>query len=356
VSKMFKIKKTLLLIVLVLTSLAMIGCKKDIIKIGILAYSEEDVKLSEIVDYIAVNINPEYELLIKYANQSQSIQNDQFLELIFEKVDLILVNLVDRLVANTFVEKSKDTNTPLVFFDREPLYEDLLLAEDVYYVGSDARGFGILQAQMLKAVSGSIYDPMIAVDKNNDSILQIVFMKGEQGHQLTEYITDTCISEILAKQYKIDVLTMEFTDWKRETAKQKMAKIYKKYGNSIEVIIANSDELALGVIDFVLENNLKIVSSDNKVYMPFEIIGATASEESIAAIKQGFIYGSVIDDHITKANVILSLVEFLLYKRPGDVFSIVECEETTSNEHICVENERIIYISGEEISKRTLSK
>ncbi len=351
---MVKLKKILLLLTLVLVLIMIPGCKKNTIKIGVLGYSKEDTKVTEIIGYIEKNINQTYELIIEYADQSQSLQNDQFLTLLAEKVDLILVNLVDRLAANTFVEKSKVTNTPLVFFDREPLYEDLLLAEDVYYVGSDAKGFGILQAQMLKVVSGSIYDPIIAVDKNNDSILQIVFMKGEQGHQLTEYITDTCISEILAKQYQIDVLTMEFTDWKRETAKQKMAKIYKKYGNGIEVIIANSDELALGVIDFVLENNLKIVSSDNKVYMPFEIIGATASEESIEAIKKGFIYGSVIDDHVAKANVILSLVEFLLNKKPGDEFSIDECEETVGVDSICVENERIIYIAGEEISKRTL--
>lgn len=352
---MVKIKKILLLLTLLLVLIMITGCKKDEIRIGVLGYSKEDTKVTEIIGYIEKNINQEYELIIEYADQSQSLQNDQFLAMLAEEVDLILVNLVDRLAANTFVEKSKVTNTPLVFFDREPLYEDLLLAEDVYYVGSDARGFGILQAQMLKVVSGSIYDPIIAVDKNNDSILQIVFMKGEQGHQLTEYITDTCISEILAKQYKIDVLTMEFTDWRRETAKQKMAKIYKKYGNGIEVIIANSDELALGVIDFVLENNLKIVSSDNKVYMPFEIIGATASEESIEAIKKGFIYGSVIDDHVAKANVILSLVEFLLNKKPGDEFSIDECKETVDEDNICVENERIIYIAGEEISKRTLS-
>lgn len=353
---MLKIKKTLLLIAVLLISLVTISCKKNIVQIGILVYSEYDAKVSEIIEYVKTNINQEYELLIKYANQSQSVQNDQFLAMLDLKVDLIMVNLVDRLAANTFVEKSNITNTPLVFFDREPLYEDLLRGEAAYYVGSDSKGFGILQAHMLKTVSGSAYDPIIAVDKNNDGILQIVFMKGEQGHQLTEYITDTCISEILAKQYKIDVLTMEFTNWRRETAKEKMAKIYKKYGNSIEVVIANSDELALGVIDFVLEKNLKLVSSDNKEFMPFEIIGATANEESIAAIKKGFIYGSVIDDHIAKAKVIISLVEFLLYKKPGDVFSITECEEEMDNNNICAENNLMIYISGEEISKKTLNK
>ncbi len=353
---MFKIRKILLLITLILVSVVMIGCRKEVVQIGVLVYSEDDAKVTEIINYIEENINEEYELIIQYAHQSQSLQNDQFVEMLTQDVDIILVNLVDRLTANTFVEKSKVTNTPLIFFDREPVYEDLLLSEDVYYVGADSKGFGILQAQMLKVVSGSIYDPIIAVDKNNDSILQIVFMKGEQGHQLTEYITDTCISEILAKQYKIDVLTMEFTDWKRETAKQKMEKIYQKYGNSIEVIIANSDELALGVIDFVFENDLNIVSSDNKVYMPFEIIGATANEESIEAIKKGFIYGSVIDDHVAKANVVLSLVEFLLHKEPGEVFSISECNDEVDSEKICTEGERIIYISGEEISKRTLAK
>ena len=353
---MFKIRKIVLFTTLILVLLIMIGCKKEDVKVGVLVYSEDDAKVTEIINYIEENINSEYELIIKYAHQSQSLQNDQFLELLDQEVDIILVNLVDRLTANTFVEKSKVTNTPLIFFDREPVYEDLLLSDDVYYVGADSKGFGILQAQMLKVVSGSIYDPVIAVDKNNDSILQIVFMKGEQGHQLTEYITDTCISEILAKKYKIDVLTMEFTDWKRETAKQKMEKIYQKYGNGIEVVIANSDELALGVIDFVFENNLNIISSDNKVYMPFEIIGATANEESIEAIKQGFIYGSVIDDHIAKAEVILSLVEFLLHKEPGEVYSVSECGEEIDSNKICTENEKIIYISGEEISKRTLSK
>ncbi|MDD3123528.1 MAG: substrate-binding domain-containing protein [Candidatus Izemoplasmatales bacterium] len=348
------IKKALTIFLLLMISLFTISCNDDKVKIGVLVYNEEDTTLIQIIDYLKENINQEYELLIYYADQSQSVQNDQFLELLGMKIDVILVNLVDRLVANTYVEKCNVEKIPLIFFNREPLYEDLLLGEDVYYVGSDAKGFGILQAQMLKTVSGSFYDPQIAVDKNNDSIIQIVFMKGEQGHQLTEYITDTCISEILAKQYKIDVLTMEFTDWKRETAKEKMAKIYAKYGNEIEVVIANSDDLALGVIDFVLENKLQIVSTNNITYMPFEIIGANANEESIEEIKEGFIYGSVVNDLKSQTEVIISLIEFLLNKEPGDVFSLSECKEADT-ESICLENDRLIYISGTEISKRTLN-
>lgn len=346
-----KMKKNFCLILIILFTFVLIGCKKDKVSIGILIYNKEDIALQEIEQSLVERINSEYELIIKYASGSQSIQNEQFIELLEKKVDIILVDLVDRLVAKAFIEKCNDAKIKLLFFDREPLLDDLLLGTDVYYVGPDSKGFGRLQAKMLKELSGSFIDPLIAVDKNNDSIIQIAIMKGEQGHQLTEYISETCISEIMLKEYKIQVLTTEFTDWKRETAKVKMEKIYKKYGDNIEVLIANSDDLAMGVIDFIHENKLEIYSSNGKAFMPFEIIGANATDESITEINKGYIYGSVINDHETQVDVIIRIIEYLL----GNIncSTINECVKEFKEE-VIVEKERFIYISGKEISKKTI--
>ena len=56
--------------------------------------------------------------------------------------DAICVNMVDRTVAAVIVDKAKEAGIPIIFFNREPVEEDMAIWNQTYYVGTDAREAG----------------------------------------------------------------------------------------------------------------------------------------------------------------------------------------------------------------------
>ena len=65
---------------------------------------------------------------------TQNSQVDRFLSL---EYDAICVNMVDRSAASYVINKAMDAGTPVVFFNREPVEEDMKRWEHLYYVGED---------------------------------------------------------------------------------------------------------------------------------------------------------------------------------------------------------------------------
>ena len=59
--------------------------------------------------------------------------------------DVICVNLVDRTAAAVIVDKAQAAGVPVIFFNREPVEEDLERWEKACYVGTPAEEAGRLQ-------------------------------------------------------------------------------------------------------------------------------------------------------------------------------------------------------------------
>ena len=76
------------------------------------------------------------------------------------------------------VDLAQSEEVPLVFFNREPVREDILRGDHVYYVGTDARETARMQGE---AVLQSYAASAEKIDKNGDGILQYVMLEGEMG-------------------------------------------------------------------------------------------------------------------------------------------------------------------------------
>ena len=130
----------------------MIGasCNKKTIQVGLLLYSTNDKVVNDLTKELKKNIGEEYELIICDAEKNQGKQNKQFIDLLENECDIFIVNLVDRLAAKSFIEKCEQKNLPIIFFNREPLEEDINSYDKAYYVGSDGAKIGEKQAQIIR--------------------------------------------------------------------------------------------------------------------------------------------------------------------------------------------------------------
>ena len=72
------------------------------------------------------------------AGGSQLTQNDQVERFADRGYDAVCVNLVDRTDATVIIDKARNADMPIVFFNRELVEEDLERWDKLYYVGAIA--------------------------------------------------------------------------------------------------------------------------------------------------------------------------------------------------------------------------
>ena len=121
-------------------------------QVGIILYDESDVFLSEMIDeaktYMANGSNGNINIVVRDAANSQNNEDEIVKEFIDEGVDVLCVNLVDRQEPSTIRDDAKEADTPVIFFNREPVEGDLLRWDKLYYVGADAAQSGEIQGKL----------------------------------------------------------------------------------------------------------------------------------------------------------------------------------------------------------------
>lgn len=307
-------KKSKLLNISLLSLLLLGSCSAKGNQVSLFVYASDDTFIQSTVGYLD-NVFKDGDIYVKkyYANRSQSLQNEQITgEIESKESNVLILNTVDRLADSAIIEKAKRYDTPIIFFNREPLDRDLPVTGHYYYVGSDFKSEAYLQAQMVADIFGDPSNLNKKYDKNGDGIIQFVMLKGEQGHQDMENRSKYSVESLESMGYKTELLTSAYCNWIRDTAKETFSSIYNEYGDEIELIISNNDDMALGAIDYLLEN--KIFSKDvSSVFeQPIQIVGVDATEVAREAIKEHLMYGTALNDAKTQAEKILELTSKII--------------------------------------------
>ena len=302
-------KKFITISIAVLLLVILLACKKDDNKkIGILIYDEHDTfmheYLSEIKSILGTKDNIEYD--VSFAERNQLNQNQQFVNYYNNDFDLIIVNAVDRLSSAAMIEKAEIKNIPLIFINREP-QSMLINSVNSYYVGSDSMQTGKLQAELVNIMN----EKNEISDFNEDGIIQMIILKGEQGHQDAENRTSEVINGLKDLKINHDILSIEVANWEREQSYLKIEELLNEF-EDIELIISNNDDMALGVIDYLVEN---------KIDKDIKIIGVDGTAAGLDAIYNNKMYGTVINDYLEQTRNIDILIDYLLFGKEIDSFN-----------------------------------
>ncbi len=298
------------LIILSCISMFLTGCtgngssvSKEI-KIAVLTYDEHDT----LVDSITREMTrwcrqKEKETGIRItvdtvgARKSQLTQNDQARKFIEGNYDVLCVNLVDRTDATVIIDRAMESETPVIFFNREPVEEDLSRWDKLYYVGASSRQSAELQAKIIiDALSDQNKFRMI--DANDNGTIQYVILEGEAGHQDSLIRTNVCINELINAGFSLEKLGDEYANWDRDQARAKMRELINKYPFQIEMVIANNDDMALGALDAINENDYPLD--------PF-VVGINGTEDALEAIRTMKLDGSVYNDAGGQGEVIAEM-------------------------------------------------
>lgn len=218
-------------------------------------------------------------------NFNQETQNKQLEEAINNKLDIILLNIVDINSSKYIVDKVKENNIPIIFFDIEPASLDPLKSYGkALYIGADNCNLGTIQGKMII----NQYKNKSITDKNSDNMLNYVLLNGNLNDIDSIYRSKCVIEEINNSGLKTQELYSGYFNWDKETTKEIIKPILLQILNNIDVIIANNDDMAIGAIESLQDYGYNL---GNNRYIP--VVGINALDEAKKLIDQGFMEGTI---------------------------------------------------------------
>jgi len=271
------------------------------VEIGCAIYKFDDTFMTGVRNAIAEAAKDKAKVDIVDSQNSQSTQNDRVDMFITKRMNSMAINPVDRTAAGVIIDKAKAENIPVVFFNREPLPEDMHKWDKVYYVGAKAEESGTMSGQIIV----DYWTSHPEADRNGDGVLQYVMLKGEPGHQDAELRTEFSMKAVADAGIKVEKLAEDTGLWDRVRGQEKMAAFLAAHGDKIEAVFANNDDMALGAIEA-----LKAAGyfKDGK-FMP--VVGVDATAPAIQALEEGTLLGTVLNDAVNQGVATFNLAYLL---------------------------------------------
>lgn len=272
------------------------------IYIGVACYDQKDTFIGELLDSFKEECSSmekqgyAISMTIMDAAKSQRVQNDQIKQMINDGCNVLCVNLADRTEPSEIIDAAREKDIPIIFFNREPVEEDLMRWDKLYYVGGKAKQSGELQGEL---AANYIKDNK-KVDRNNDGKIQYVILEGEMGHQDAIIRTENAVDTLNKNGIELEKLSYQIANWNRAQAQTKMTQMLAEYDGEIELVIANNDDMALGAIDALKTSHLK--RADWPV-----VVGIDGTDVGLAAVASGEMVGTVYNDKEGQAQAMLDL-------------------------------------------------
>ena len=305
------------------------------IYIGVACYDQRDTFLGELLETFKSECRTlekkgyDISLTIMDAANSQRTQDDQVQEMIDNGCDILCVNLADRTDPSQIITAAQEHDIPIIFFNREPVEEDLMQWNQLYYVGAKAKQSGQMQGQLAADYIKEHPD----VDRNHDGKIQYVILEGEMGHQDAIIRTESVAESLKEQGIALEKLSYQIANWNRVQAQNRMMQLIGQYKNRIEVVLANNDAMALGAMDAY--EKLGYTETNRPVFF-----GIDGTKEGLEAVKDGTIAATVYNDKEGQAAAMANLA-----------FSIATEDENKPNPF---KNYKYIYCAYQKVTKENV--
>ena len=304
---------------------------EDKVRVGVAYYNQSDTFLNELIACFKEELQSfesddlEVTVTVRDAAGSQRTQDDQVKEMLDAGCNVLCVNLVDRAEPSEIIDLARERDIPIIFFNREPVAEDLMQQDGLYYVGAEAEESGIIQGEL--AVDAIRQNDRI--DRNKDGKIQYVVLEGEAGHQDAIIRTENAVETLKSNGIALEKLSYQIANWNRAQAQNRMEQMIGQYQNKIELVLANNDDMALGAMDAY--RKLNYTESALPVFF-----GIDGTDVGLQAVRDGKMAGTVYNDKEGQAEAMAKLA--------------VAAATGEGMEDIEFENEKYIYLPYQKVT------
>lgn len=298
-------KRIIAMLLAVIMVVALVGCaaggSAKTYKVGVAIYQFNDnfmtLYRNEIESYFKSleTDDVKYELTIVDGKNDMAEQSNQIDNFITQKMDVIILNLVQTSSADAIIDKVVAANIPLVLINREPLgdegdesYKGILDNAKVCYVGADARQSGKFQGQIVADLEDH-------GDINGDGVIKYIMIEGDPENPDAQYRTQFSVQTLVDAGYEVECLDDQVGNWDQTKGQEICANALAQYGTDIEVVFCNNDGMALGAA-------AALQAAGRKVGEDVYLLGVDALDECQEMVKNGEMTGTVLNDHIGQSH------------------------------------------------------
>ena len=307
------------------------------IKADVFWYTYSDTYLTSVRNAMeeALNSKPNIKCTMYDCQEDQAKQTQMVETAITQGTDLLVVNIVttgSEEAAMNIVNLAKDNDVPIIFFNREVSDSVVNSYDKCCFVGTDADEAGYMQGQ---AAAEYLLNPDNYIDGKNiydldgDGEIKYIMFRGEHGNAEALGRTKYSVQEAnrvlsgsgltlvpspaneTSTQYEDDGISNYFLygNWSAANAADLMRTaltVHSLTDGSIELILANNDDQALGAIEAMNEEGFNTGSAGAGYIPVFGVDATTVAQEAISA---GRMSGTVLQDGPAMANCIVALAQ-----------------------------------------------
>ena len=282
-----------LVMALLIVALCGVATAEDAPKIGVAIYQFADnfmtLYRTELARYLTEDCGvPAENITIMDGKNDQAEQTNQIDAFIADNVDVMIINLVQSSSAASVIQKADAAGIPVVFINREPTADDMALAENICYVGADARQSGTFQGQIIAETENK-------GDWNGNGVVDYVMIMGDPENVDAQYRTEFSIKALTDAGLAVNKLFEQRGDWDQTKGQELAATALSQYGDDVDVIFCNNDAMALGAYQ-------AIVDAGRTVGQDIYLVGVDALDECQAMVADGTMTGTVLNDHMGQSH------------------------------------------------------
>lgn len=239
-----------------------------------------------------------YTVTFMDGKNDQAEQNNQINNFITQKVDALIINPVMTSAADQIITTVKAADIPTVLINREPTAEQMAAYDKLVYVGCDASQSGTMQGEL-------ILDTENKGDINGDGKVSYIMIQGDPENIDAQLRTEYSVKALTDAGMEVEELDLQRGDWDRNKGQEIAQNDLAKFGEQIEVVFCNNDDMAIGALQ-------SIQAAGRKVNEDIYLVGVDALDAALNEVVNGNMTGTVLNDAQGQAEGAVEAMEALL--------------------------------------------
>ena len=251
-------------------------------KVGVCIYKFDDAFMTTYRNALQEILEGKgYEVTIVDGNNDQAKQNEQINTFITQGVDALIINPVMTSAADQIISTVKDADVPTVLINREPTADQMSAYDKLVYVGCDAAQSGTFQGEL-------ILDTENKGDINGDGKVSYIMIQGDPENIDAQLRTEYSVKALTDAGVEVEQLDLQRGDWDRNKGQEICQNDLAKFGDQIEVVFCNNDDMAIGALQ-------AIQAASRTVNKDIYLVGVDALDAAKNEVANGNMTGTVLN-------------------------------------------------------------
>ncbi len=280
-------------------AMAIVPASADGGKVGVCIYKFDDAFMTTYRNALEEMLTEKgYEVSVVDGKNDQAEQNNQINNFITQGVDALIINPVMTSAADQIIDLVKTAGIPTVLINREPTAEQMAVYDKLVYVGCDASQSGTMQGEL-------ILDTENKGDINGDGKVSYIMIQGDPENIDAQLRTEYSVKALTDAGVEVEELDLQRGDWDRAKGQEIAQNDLTKFGDEIEVVFSNNDDMAIGALQ-------AIQAAGRTVNEDIYLVGVDALDAALNEVKAGNMTGTVLNDAVGQASGAVEAMEELL--------------------------------------------